>query len=382
MEGVTIEEFLNFCTNSEFQGVKINSHYPQAQTFENYVPQEFENFMDETVQEWASLGFLKEWKHVRQPNEPLIPTVISPLGVEPTKPRALWDGRFVNEFCKDVPFSMDSVEKVAEIFWENAYFFKLDHKNGYQHVPLHRNSWKFFGVYWKGTYYVFTVLPFGWKSSPVVYHTLTEAVAMYLRPKRIPMVVWIDDMFGMTQLQFKQGTDEEQFQSAMRSMVITTWVLFLAGYFLGIPKCFLIPEQVMTYLGIDCDSHNMRFSVPEKRRLNYIAILQNLLKETSVTYSTMEQMVGRLVSLECAVSAGMWYTRHQYAAMASSGAKPDSKKRLKNVTNIFVTPKIKEEWYLWIYFLQEIKVHPGRIFLMSLYKQMFILMLQGEVLLE
>ena len=362
MEGVTIEEFLNSCTNSEFQGVKINSHYPQAQTFENYVPQEFENFMDETVQEWASLGVLKEWEHVRQPNEPLIPTVISPLGVEPTKPRALWDGRFVNEFCKDVPFSMDSVEKVAEISWENAYFFKLDHKNGYQHVPLHRNSWKFFGVYWKGTYYVFTVLPFGWKSSPVVYHTLTEAVAMYLRSKGIPMVVWIDDMFGMTQLQFKQGTDEEQFQSAMRSMVITTWVLFLAGYFLGIPKCFLIPEQVMTYLGIDCDSHNMRFSVPEKRRLNYIAILQNLLKETSVTYSTMEQMVGRLVSLECAVSAGMWYTRHQYAAMASSGVKPDSKKRLKNVTNIFVTPKVKEEWYLWIYFLQENKGSPWKNF--------------------
>ena len=96
----------------------------------------------------------------------------------------------------------------------------------------------------------------------------------------------------------------------------------------------------MTYLGIDCDSHNMRFSVPEKRRLNYIAMLQNLLKETSVTYSTMEQMVGRLLSLECAVSAGMWYTRHQYAAMASSGVKPDSKKRLKNVTNS-VGPRLR-----------------------------------------
>jgi len=59
----------------------------------------------------------------------------------------------------------------------------------------------------------------------------------------------------------------------------------------------------------------------------------------------MEQMVGRLVSLECAVSAGMWYTRHQYAAMASSGVKPDSKKRLKNVTYIFVTPKVKEDLF-------------------------------------
>ena len=40
-------------------------------------------------------------------------------------------------------------------------------------------------------------------------------------------------MFGMTQVGFKKGSDEDQFQSAMRSMVITTWVLFLAGYFLG-----------------------------------------------------------------------------------------------------------------------------------------------------
>ena len=78
---------------------------------------------------------------------------------------------------------------------------------------------------------MFTVLPFGWKSSPVVSHTLTEAVAMYLRSKGIPMVVLIDDMFGMTQLAFKEGVEEEQFQSEMRSMVVTTWVLFLAGYF-------------------------------------------------------------------------------------------------------------------------------------------------------
>ena len=65
----------------------------------------------------------------------------------------------------------------------------------------------------------------------LLYHTLTEAVAIYLRSKGIPMAVyvWIDDMFVMTQLAYKKGTDEEQFQSAMRSMVVTTWVLFLAG---------------------------------------------------------------------------------------------------------------------------------------------------------
>ena len=82
--------------------------------------------------------------------------------------------------------------------WGVVYFFKIDHKNGYQHVPIHRDSWKFFGVIWQGTYYVFTVLPFGWKSSPYIYHAITEAVAMHGRSLGIAIVVWIDDMMGMT----------------------------------------------------------------------------------------------------------------------------------------------------------------------------------------
>ena len=80
--------------------------------------------MDNTVQEWSSLGILQEWEKIRRHKEPFIPTVVSPLGIEPNKPRVLWDGRFVNEFCRDIPFSMDNATRIAEVSWENAYFFK------------------------------------------------------------------------------------------------------------------------------------------------------------------------------------------------------------------------------------------------------------------
>lgn len=88
---------------------------------------------------------------------------------------------------------MENAAKVAEIAWQGVYFFELIHKNGYLHVPIHENSRKFFGVFWKDSYYVLAVLPFGWKTSPYVYHSLTEAVAMYLGLLRIPMLDWIDD---------------------------------------------------------------------------------------------------------------------------------------------------------------------------------------------
>ena len=68
------------------------------------------------------------------------------------------------------------------------------------------------------------------------------------------MVVWIDDMLGMTEQKYKGSSDEAQFQSALRAMVVVSMILFEAGYFFGLPQCFLIPEKIMTYLGIQCDS--------------------------------------------------------------------------------------------------------------------------------
>ena len=360
LTGVKLEDFLLSFTVGEFQGISLNSYYPQPHQFDNYVPPEFEEFMDSTVKDWVQLGMLLKWDEVRQPRDPFIPVVVSPLGVEPKKPRALWDGRYVNEFCRDIPFEMDNAAKVAEVAWKDLYFFKIDHKNGYQHVPLHRDCWKYFGVFWRGVYYVFAVLPFGWKTSPLIYHTLTEALAMYCRSLGIPMLVWIDDMLGMTEHKYKGCSDEEQFQSALRSVVVVSAVLFKAGYFLGLLKCCLIPEKVMTYLGIDCDSITSRFTVPRERVIKYLALIQGFMIKKEINFSEMEQIVGKLVSLECAVPVGMWYTREQYAALRTTGVSPDASKRVKQRTLIHVTPELLEEWEMWVYFLTTNKGAPWK----------------------
>ena len=50
---------------------------------------------------------------------------------------------------------MDNAARVVDMAWTDLYFFKIDHKNGYQHVPIHEDSRKFFGCFF------FAVLPFG-----------------------------------------------------------------------------------------------------------------------------------------------------------------------------------------------------------------------------
>ena len=232
ISGVTIEEFLNPSTSFFHQGIQINSGHPQPMFQENYGPAQFTDFMTTTLKQWESIGVIQNWKNVPDSAYLPQPVVVCPLGIEPDKPRAIWNGRYLNEFIKATPFSMDNAAKVAEVAWKGAHMFKLDHKNGFVHVSIAPNSRKYFGISWEGEFYVLCVLLFGWKSSPYIYHTLTEAVYMYAISLDIPMLGWIDDMLGFVQRMLHMASDEEQFQSCLKSMVVLTYITFMAGYFL------------------------------------------------------------------------------------------------------------------------------------------------------
>ena len=65
IKGVEIEEFLNSYTSTEFQGMQLNSYYPEPKQFPNYVPEEFVPFMDKQVVEWVNNGALQPWKEAK-----------------------------------------------------------------------------------------------------------------------------------------------------------------------------------------------------------------------------------------------------------------------------------------------------------------------------
>jgi len=70
LQGVQIEEFLNSFTTGSFQDIELNSFYPAPQQFDNYVPEEFNQFMEENIQEWINLGVLERWDDVRSAEDP------------------------------------------------------------------------------------------------------------------------------------------------------------------------------------------------------------------------------------------------------------------------------------------------------------------------
>ena len=149
---------------------------------------------------------------------------------------------WICSLAKQCPFTLEGVEKISTIGWENMYLFKIDHKAGYLHVPFHRESWTYLGVEWDNEVLVFTCLAFGGSNCPVIYHSLTDATTMYIRKLDIPGLDYIDDMLFGTPTCHKHKSKEEQLNLTKRACYVTTLILFCAGYFLN-KKCIFEPVR-------------------------------------------------------------------------------------------------------------------------------------------
>ena len=56
----------------------------------------------------------------------------------------------------------------------------------------------------------------------------------------------IDCMVDLTEQKYKASLEEDQFQSALGAIEVVSIIPFEAGYFLGLPKCFLLTIEMMT----------------------------------------------------------------------------------------------------------------------------------------
>ena len=136
----------------------------------NHIPQEFEDWASVELSQLEQKGCIARWDLVAGTDESHHPKMCLPSGIEPKKPRLFWDGRWLNLMCRHSPFQIDGVGKGAQCVWQGAHQVTLDHKSGFHNIPLHADSWTYIGFKWQETYYGWTVLCFGWCSSPFIYH--------------------------------------------------------------------------------------------------------------------------------------------------------------------------------------------------------------------
>ena len=345
--GVRIEPFLSPFTKGSYYGRVLASTKPQFYREHNHVSPEFESWVDSEIQQLLKWQVLKKWdKNIM--NEPF-PVVIAPLLVEPSKPRLIYDARYVNAFLSLPSTEMKGLGLVPTCFWKGMYMVTIDHKSGYHHVPLHDSAWTYFGVQWNNEVFCFTTLSFGWSPSAYIYCSLTDAVSSFVRSvTSSPVIDWVDDTATGTSIMFRNGSASAQFQSANRTAFTTAAILFLAGYFVNIPKSNFLPKKVIEFLGMRIDSDRAMFFVPEKKVLKLTTTIQEVLANGHLSLTQLESIVGKCRNMVIAVPCAVLYTRVQYAELSKSLTLEGSLRRDRKKIKISISQQLRDELVFWL----------------------------------
>jgi hypothetical protein len=176
--------------NGKFKGKVYKSSLPSRARFPNnpLAVGEFKDFISEKIREDSRSGAVLFWGKEGECEPPLC---VLPISVEPKKPRMIHDDRFLNLWSKDSPFQLETLKSIPS--WATREIFTIDLKSGYHHIKISKDSRKYFGFLWEGNFYVYTVMPFGWKCAPFIFQSITSAVAVYLRSMGVASQVYLDD---------------------------------------------------------------------------------------------------------------------------------------------------------------------------------------------
>ena len=315
--GVKIESFLAPFSIGNYNGVDINSRWPQFYREENHVAPAFQHWVSSQIKDLVRTGVMRPWDERCMSSK--VPIVIAPLIVEPSKPRLIYDARYINCFLSLPSVDMSGAGKIPSCCWKDMYLITLDHKSGYFHVPLHPSSWTYFGVSWQNEVYCYTTLTFGWSPSAYIYCTLTGACSQCVR--RItasPVLDWVDDVCSGTSALHKDCAPVIQFESANRTAFVLSIDPFFRGLFCEPPKIMSFPHSGCPIPWSDCrfcKNNIAMFFVPPKKVDKLLSLIKDLLASDTISASQLERIVGKCRSMYLAVPSVVLYTRVQYAAL-------------------------------------------------------------------
>ncbi|KAK3745843.1 hypothetical protein QZH41_014933, partial [Actinostola sp. cb2023] len=259
---------------------------------------------------------------------PSPPHLVMPITIEPSKPRMCHDERFLNLWIKDCPLRLDYISNLPRYVTKASFQTTMDDKSGYDHVALSPQSRTYFGIEWQGWYFVYHTIPFGWKASAYVYHTIGMAATSHIRSMGIPCSQYIDDRhFGQLTPPHELAPTTQAWSDlelAEAAIFTAASVLTSLGYFVGLAKSSLVPSRIVRFLGFMVDSDRQAFILPKEKKEKFARLREAILASRSTSIKMLQRLAGKITSFSIAVPAAQLYTREIFAAIGgySNSARP------------------------------------------------------------
>ena len=240
---------------------------------------------------------------------------ILPLVVERSKPRLCLDGgpHLAVGSEKKIECVLDTVSEVMNNLKKDDVMCKSDDSNGFFHAVLDDVAMPMHGFTFGNLCFRAKALPFGLSISPGKFQGLNRVAVTALVKLFESVYLYLDDR--ITHSSYKSGFSEGETTKAAY-MLACLMVAF--GGFCSLDKSQWEPSKVMEFLGLLIDSRDLSISVPEKKYLRCMQLMQEFYEGRNFDIKLLEKIRGKLTSWLLVCPNMQLFLREQNAVIAEA----------------------------------------------------------------
>ena len=139
----------------------------------------------------------------------------------------------LNQYIEYQHFKMEDLQALKSLTKKGDYMVKLDLKDEYFSLPIHKAFRKYLRSAWKGKINEYQVLGFGLAVGPRYFTKTLKPVIGFLRRLGIRIVIYLGDMILLNQCS----------QMLMKDLTSLRWLLENLGFLINWKKSVIVPLQ-------------------------------------------------------------------------------------------------------------------------------------------
>lgn len=247
--------------------------------------------MTKEIQKLIDLGSVKPVPPEEDSATDSVTSIMFPVPKQDGRTRPVINLKTINPYVRAIPFKMEGLKTVQDLLRKDWWMVKVDLADAFHHIPLHPRHQQYFRFRWKGTFYQWQVMPFGYRDAPRIFTKMMAVVAKEARKMGLRLVVYIDDILIMAPTREAAIRDRDSLMLLLRRF----------GFTLNIPKSVLTPSQLMEFLGIMIDSRTMTFSLPTRKVEKILELTRTMARRAAANKHTdlidLQRLIGTLQSV-------------------------------------------------------------------------------------
>jgi hypothetical protein len=327
--------------------VFVQEPLPPPREFKNYgidgvvvsTGQSADDWIRDKLQLLLQQGFVREWgSDVRDQGDR--PYLVSPLTVEPDKPRLITAMVFLNHWTAVPDFHAGLLNYASEVpgtFGRNPYMVDTDKHSHYDHYSWNYASQKYLGIAHGGKYYVLLAGGFGWKGWPFIANEHRFHKDCFLRSLGCDVLGFFDDnLQGGRRRPAGAGDSDEDWRRSFTGRAsanlpvallrahecafLQIMISTLCGYFFSLKKCHWLPRLSLVWVGVGiCAQRELFHSVPRKiarmRVLCTEVVAAWYSDQPRVSARLLQSLAGRTMCQAVSCPAVRVYSKYMFAVL-------------------------------------------------------------------